>query len=195
MKHLLRLFFVVALVLAFAPRAHAVDFHVTVLDPNICTSNPAACSIIDTSAPFSATFTANTCALAGVPGLPSDPTTYGCLVLFNETLSNITSIDLTFSTLGSLTFACDTSGPGSIFAGANCGSSGGVDTFSFFDGSVPPLGEAVIYEDGANPDLFDGTGTVNTPEPASLPLLLTGVLFAGLYLGKRRNLLFAAAQK
>lgn len=195
MKHLLRLFFVLALVFGASSYMHASDFHVTVLDPNVCTSNPAACTIIDTSAPFTATFQASTCSLAGVPGLPSDPTTYGCLVLFNQTFSNITSINLTFSGLGSLTFTCDTSGPGSIFASANCGSSGGIDTFSFFDGSVPPLGEAIIYETGANPDLFDGTGTVNTPEPASLPLLLTGILFAGLYLGKRKHLLFAAVQK
>ncbi|GGA72043.1 hypothetical protein GCM10011507_24560 [Edaphobacter acidisoli] len=196
MKHLLRLFFVLALVFGSTHYAHATNFHVTVLDPsNICVSNPSACVIFDTTAPFSATFSASTCQIAGVPGLPSDPTTYGCLGLFNATSDPITSINLSFPGLGALTFQCDTTGPGVIFSGASCGSSGGVDTFDFYDGSLDPLHLAIIYENGADPDLFDGTGTVNTPEPASLPLLLTGLLFAGLYLGKRRNLLLGITQK
>lgn len=196
MKHLLRFFFVLALVFGASNYMHASDFHVTVLDPaNVCASNPALCTILDTTASFPATFTANTCSFAGVTGLPSDPTTYGCLVLVNATLDDITSLSLTFPGLGPLAFTCDTTGPGVLFTGASCTSSGGVDTFNFFDGVLAPTKTAIIYENGANPDLFDGTGTVNTPEPASLPLLLTGILFAGLYLGKRNHLLFASAQK
>lgn len=198
MKHLLRLFFVIALVFGCTSYVRAVDFHVTVLDPpNICVSNPSACVIFDTTAPFTATFSTSTCTLAGVPG-PTPAAPYGCLALFNATLDPITSLNLSFTGLGSLTFQCDTVGPGVLFSSASCGSSGGVDNFFFYDGVLGSLQLAIIYESGASPELFDGTGTVNTspvPEPASLPLALTGMLLAGLYLGKRHGLLFAAVRK
>lgn len=193
MKHLIRLFLVFALVLAFAPRAHAVNFHVTVLDPpNLCSDNPSGCLLIDATQPFTATFSTSTCSLFG---LPANPGTDGCLALVNFTSEDITSLNLTFSGLGGLTFSCDTAAPGSIFSGADCGSSGGIDTFSFYDGVLHSPGLAIIVESGVDPDLFDGTGSVNTPEPASFPLLLTGMLFAGLYVGKRNHLLFATARK
>lgn len=198
MKHLLRFFFVLALVLGCTSYVRAVDFHVTVLDPaNICASNPSACVIFDTTAPFTATFSTSTCMLAGVPG-PTPSAPYGCLALFNATSDPITSLNLSFTGLGSLTFQCDTTGPGVLFSNASCGSSGGVDNFYFYNGVLGSLQLAIIYESGATPDLFDGTGTVNTPpvpEPTSLPLVLTGMLLAGLYLGKRRGLLFATTQK
>jgi hypothetical protein len=198
MKQLLRISFVLALFLGFASNAHAtgVNFHVQVLDPNICVLDSSICAIVDNSAPIDVSLNSTVCQLAGVPGLPSDPGTYGCAVLFNLTSDNITSVNLTFSGLGALTFDCPTEVTGSIFSQSSCGSPGnGVDTFSFFDGSLAPLGEAVIYESGVSPDLFqDGTGTVNqppityTPEPDSLLLFSTGVMMFGLYLGKERIL-------
>jgi len=197
MKHLLRVMFVLALVLGFSSHARASDFHVQVLDPNVCISNPSVCLILNASDPIDISLNASTCQLAGVPNLPTSGT-YGCAVLFNLTLppENITSINLTFSGLGDLTFDCPTTTAGSIFAQGSCGSSGnGVDSFSFSDGSLPFLGEAVIYESGVSPDLFqDGTASVNqppitfTPEPDSLLLLSTGVMMAGLYLTKKRLL-------
>jgi hypothetical protein len=201
MKYLLRVLFILALLcgVSSSARASAVDFHVQVLDPNICVSDPSVCIIFNASDPITVSLSAHTCQLAGVPDLPSNGD-YGCAVLFNLTLppETITSLNITFTGLGSLTFDCPTSpvgNVGSIFGSSSCGSSApGSDTFSFFDGSFPFFSEAVIYESGVSPDLFKGgTGNVNqppfvpTPEPESLLLMSTGVMMAGGYLvGKRR---------
>ena len=211
MKYLLRVLFILALlcgVSSFA-RASAIDFHVQVLDPNFCSSNPHAsgCIIVDASAPIDISLSAATCQLAGIPNLPSG-SNYGCAILFNFTLppEDITSLNITFSGLGSLTFDCPTSpvgNVGSIFGSSSCGSSGpGTDTFSFFNGSFPFFSEAVIYETGVSPDLFqNGTGNVNqppfvpTPEPESLLLISTGVAMAGGYLTRQRRLLASKAKK
>lgn len=194
MRHLLRLIFVLTVILGSASYGRAVDFHVKVLDPaNFCVDNPSACVIFDTTAPLTATFSASTCMLAGVPGLPSDPSTYGCLALFNATSTPITSLDLSFSGLGPLTYQCDTTGPGVVFSSASCGPSGGADNFYFYNGVLDPFNLAIVYENGADPDLFDGTGSVNTPapvpEPAPLVLLLTGTLLTGAFFFKRQTLL------
>ncbi len=200
MKYLLRVLCAVALFCGLATQAHGVDFHVQVLDPNICISNPSVCVIFNASDPINLSLNAFTCQFAGVPNLPSG-SDYGCAVLFNFTIppETITSLNLTFSGLGDLTFQCDTTGignVGSIFAQSSCGAlGGGTDTFSFYDGEFPFFTEAIIYESGVSPDLFqDGFATVNqppfvaTPEPDSLLLLSTGVMMmsVGMYLNKRR---------
>lgn len=212
MKYLFRVLFCVALFCGLATHAKAqrgVDFHVQVLDPNICISNPSFCLVLDPSAPVNVSLDALACQIAGVPNLPSNPGTYGCAILLNVILppQDITSLNLTFSGLSGLTFECDTTGDGgvgSIFSDSSCGQSGpGSDTFSFFDGSLPFLGEAVIYESGVDPTIFvDGTAAVNqppfvpTPEPASLLLLSTGAMMAGLYFVKqRRQFAFARTRK
>lgn len=188
MKYLLHVLFILALFCGVSSYAHAdADFHVQVLDPaNMCFTNPSLCVVVDSSAPFAVTFNSATCGLDGLPTGPTD----GCLIVVNDTFDTFTSLDLTFSGLGSLTFDCPTSNPASVFANSSCTSSGGIDNLFFSGGAGLPGGQLMfIYESGADPALFDGTGTVGiTPEPESLFLFSTGVMMmmAGLFLRKQR---------
>ena len=194
MKYLLRVLFVLALFCGITSHARAagVDFHVQVLDPtNMCFTNPSLCVVVDSTAPFAVTFTSATCGLDGLPTGPTD----GCLIVVNDTFDTFTSLDLTFPGLGSLTFDCPTSDPASVFAHSSCTSSGGIDNLFFSGGAGLPGGHLMfIFEDGADPALFNGTGTVGiTPEPDSFFLLSTGTMMmaAGLFLKRQRGFAFS----
>jgi len=220
MKYILSVFFALAVVFGLTNQAHAVKLQVLDPLPNLCGSDPVAsgCIIFDPSSPLTIDLTPQACVFAGVQGL--DPSgDYGCAILLNLTFKppvDITSLNMTFSGLGGLEVDCLTGGSLGIFSNAECGPlGGGVDGFSFFDGSFGPGQIAIIYESGVNPcpdtpkdveggnpcTLFQGgTGAVNdpplvfTPEPDSLLLLSTGVMMAGLYMG-RRHRLFAFLRK
>jgi hypothetical protein len=199
MKCLLRVLFVLALFLGFSSHARAagVDYHVMVLDPT-CITNPSICLVESPSVTFPVQFSSSTCAFQG---LPSDPTTDGCLEIINASTTNFTSLNISFPGLDS-SFDCPTTGttPASIFTSSNCTSSGGSDQISFSGGpglppTVPMIVDIVITDQGIKDGLtigsFVGTGIVNpTPEPDSLLLLSTGamMLTAGMFLRRQRRL-------
>lgn len=214
MKAILSVFFALAVVFGITRQAQAV--HIDILDPNpnLCGANPVAsgCIIFDPSQPITIDLTPQACVFAGVESGIGD---YGCAILLNLAWppQDITSLNMTFSGLGGLDVGCETGGlPGfpGIFSTAECGPlGGGLEGFSFFDGSFGPGQIAIIFEDGINPcpekvgacTLFQGgTGTTNAdplsfvPEPDSLLLLATGTMMAGLYMATRHRL-FAFLRK
>jgi hypothetical protein len=184
-----------------APASHTqgFDFHATVLDP-FC-SNATECQLhaVDLGVPFPVSLGAGACIDAGVSPLPSGP--FGCFVGTNLTGNNITSFVLDFAHIPSVT-GCDTniSGvtPSVAFSVSSCvvDQSGGYD-LTFTGGTIVPGHSLIVLEEGVDPSLFIGTGTLNpTPEPDSFLLLATGVMMIGLYMGTtRRERLFGFLKK
>jgi hypothetical protein len=193
MKHLLRILFVLALFCGVTRHAHANDFHMGATDPNQCGPGDfSGCSIINAND----TVTGFVFDMAACSNHAIDPAPAGssCIALFNDSGETITSITLTIpdSVLDGLNPVCDTT---PTFVGTTCSVvPGGIDTFVFTGIPGNPFGPddtEDFYLLGIDPTIFDNNATIavaSTPEPDSLLLLSTGVMMAGLYLAKRRNL-------
>jgi hypothetical protein len=194
MKYLLRVLFVVALLCGGSGFAHAdgVDFRMTVLDPpNMC-ADPSLCFIGDPGTQFNVGLSADACPPGVSAGLT--PGTFGCFVGDNLTGATITSLMLTFDApIEGQTASCDNGGQGNLQSALNvvsCGlnQDGTKFLLNFAGGAgVAPLGDIIVFEEGADPaDFTGGTGVVGiTPEPDSLLLFSTGVMMAGLYMSRR----------
>ena len=194
MKHLIRILFVLALLCGGSSLAHAdgVDFRMTVLDPpNGCLPGNSSCAVYDPSQTLSpVAISADQCAPFGLTG----PTgLYGCLIINNLTGNTINSLSLSFAgdPLGNQVASCDSQGQNGLASVLNvvsCGEVNGAYQLLFAGGTGVPNGsDLVVFEEGADPNLFeDGTANVGvTPEPDSLLLFSTGVMMAGLYMSRR----------
>jgi hypothetical protein len=208
MKYLLRVLFVLALFCGVTSHARAagVDFHVQVLDPNVCnTGQQNKCLIGDPGVPFTFGLDSATCGFLGLPSGAND----GCLIIENNTFNQIfTSFQFDFvvnSSLAGASFDCPNTAVGTnspVFTQVSCMQSpdGTTDEFTFSGGpgigpsSPTNPGQFAIFESGLPPGDFVGTGTINpTPEPDSLLLLSTGAMMmtAGLFMKKRREFAFS----
>lgn len=175
---------------AFSSPAEGSGFHATVLDP-VCT-DPTECQLhaVDLGVPFPVVLGVGACTDAAVSPLPDGP--FGCFVGTNLTGGNITSFTLDFAAIPEVT-GCDTNitevSPPVAFSVSSCvvNDSGGYD-LTFSGGIIIPGHSLIVLEEGVDPSLFMGVGTVDpVPEPDSLLLFSTGAGMAGLYMAKQRR--------
>ncbi len=174
---------VIAVICGFTGLAKAdpVDFHMNILDPP--PSSYPTFPIFST--PFAISFTA---CVAGE--LPDGNTGEGCFAGHNETGQDWNNLQLTFAdntALASQLADCSPAPSDNIFSTANCSLVGSTYVLSFSDGVVSNGDYFFITEDGVDPESFGtGTGTVLTPEPASILLLSTGFVLFGLLVNMKR---------
>jgi hypothetical protein len=179
--------------LSIHARADGIDFRATVLDgPNDCLQDNTGCNIHDPSAQLTIALSQAACPNNVTSNLP-----YGCYVGDNLTGETITSLSLIFNgaPYENQTPSCDANGQGnvpSVFLVVTCEQVGSTYVLDFAGGTGVPTGtDFVFFEEGADPSLFNGTGTITvaaaTPEPDSLLLLSTGVAMAGLFFFSQRR--------
>ncbi|MBB5342201.1 hypothetical protein [Tunturibacter empetritectus] len=197
MKHLLRVLFVLALLCGGSSLAHAsgIDFRMTVLDPPSCEQGNTFCQEFNGADTLpSVSLSTAACNSVGI-NLGPNATPYGCFVLSNFSGETIDSLTLHFllGPLGNQDASCDSQGQSGIPSALNVVSCTNNEQTGFYDlvfggGAGVPTGQnLIVFEQGADPNLFQGgNGTVGvTPEPDSLLLFSTGVMMAGLYMSRR----------
>jgi hypothetical protein len=180
--------------LSIHARADGIDFRATVLDgPNDCLNDNTGCNIHDPSATLTLALSQAACPNNVTSDLP-----YGCYVGDNLTGETITSLSLIFTggPYEDQTPSCDSAGQGnvpSVFLVVTCQQVGSTYVLDFAGGTGVPTGtDFVFFEEGADPSLFNGTGTITvavatTPEPDSVLMLATGVMMAGLFVFTQRR--------
>ncbi len=208
MKYLLRVLFVLALLCGGSSLAHAdgIDFRMTVLDPpadafcngvNQPHGSPGNtnCTTFSGGDISPVNLSAAACTGAGVDTTGLETGTFGCFVLDNESGKTISAIDLGFLIADlTTTPSCDSAGQGnlpSVLDVVSCGPDPNnplAYALDFAGGAgVPPGNALIVFEEGENPNDFQGgTATIGlAPEPDSLLLFSTGVMMAGLYMSRR----------
>ena len=175
---LLRALLLLALACGLTHPARA--FQMVVIDPTYSYTD-----VLTTTFPF----TFSTCD-------SSDPTVAsydGCFVGKNLTGSDLTSLQITVpNTISGQSAGCSLTGTGlDVFSLTSCGPGpGGVGYVLTFSGGDIKYGQFfTIAESGADPSDFGTmTAVASTPEPDSMLLLSTGVLFGGLFFVNQRRL-------
>ncbi|MDW5267464.1 MULTISPECIES: hypothetical protein [Acidobacteriaceae] len=173
-----------------------MDFHIKVLDPTPPT-DPSYPLFPISSTSFSVSFTA---CIAGE--LPSGMTADGCFAGRNVSGLAWTGLDFSFPSGGVLTgqpASCAPALSDNIFSATDCpvNPANGSYDLGFSDGVIHNGDYFFITEDGVVPPTDFPTGsvtaTVLTPEPRSMVLLSTGILFFGCLLyGERSRALRAS---
>ena len=191
--------YLLVIALAFGATRPAQAYRINVLDPvstNYITTQPFNIVLepcTNTEIPYSST-----------------PGTHGCFSGINSTVGTITTLEIVFPIVGSLTGQTLVCSPtaASLFNASSCGTYGGFQVF-FFSGMNIPIGDAfLIVEEGLNPTSPDGGPTfppaVGTfppslvipspvPEPSSIVLLSTGLMIGAFFFARKKGLLSSSS--
>ena len=161
------------------------DYQTNVLDPVAFATNYTV-NVIQSNV-FPVVF--GPCATAE---LPSGITAQGCFAGINDTGTTWNGLSIVFpntAALGSQPASCAPAASDNIFSGTDCALSPDKTAYflDFSDGTITsypdtPGDQFFIVENGVPPDSFPPgivTASAVTPEPASLPLMLTGIALLG----------------
>jgi hypothetical protein len=198
---ILRYLFAIVLVSGLTGIAKAdTDFHMVVLDP------PPGYTVytINDLSTFDVSFTP--CVSPGQ--IPTGAPYEGCFTFQNETPYILDSLTIDVSaSIPNQTAGCAASGltdpttgdPLDIFSNPMCGGLAQGGYLLTFTGGTIGLGQIVtIAEDGVDPADFPATTATlgaETPEPSSVFLLSTGLLFMGYLFAERRKPAFLTSRR